>query len=99
MQAGENAEHRHRRVMFRYGLTPRLMELLALIGSGLGNAEAGARMGLSRFTVKDYVHRLMERLQLPDKASLRRFAAEAGIRQWYLMMAPSRCAGRESGRV
>ena len=81
VEAGEHAKHRRRRIMDRYGLSPRLMELLGLMGSGLSGAEAAGRMGLSRFTVKDYVHRLMERLQLPDRASLRRFAGQLGSRQ------------------
>ena len=76
VKAGEHPEHRRRRIMYRYGLTPRLMDLLTLIGSGLSTADAAARMGLSKFTVNDYINRLIERLQLPDRTSLRRFAAE-----------------------
>ena len=76
VEAGEHAEHRRRRIMDRYGLSPRLMELLDLMASGLSSPEVAGRMGLSKFTLKDYRHRLMERLQLPDRASLRRFAAQ-----------------------
>ena len=67
VEAGEHAEHRRRRIMDRYGLSPRLMELLSLMASGLSTSEVAGRMGLSRFTLKDYLHRLMERLQLPDR--------------------------------
>jgi len=76
VEAGEHADHRRRRIMDRYGLSPRLMELLGLIASGLSSPEAAGRMGLSKFTLQDYLHRLMERLQLPDRASLRRFAEQ-----------------------
>jgi DNA-binding NarL/FixJ family response regulator len=75
VEAGERAEHRRRRIMDRYGLSPRLMEL-GLMASGLSSPEASGRMGLSKFTLQDYLHRLMERLQLPDRASLRRFAEQ-----------------------
>ncbi len=76
VEAGEHAEHRRRRIMDRYGLSPRLMELLSLMASGLSTSEVAGRMGLSRFTLKDYLHRLMERLQLPDRTELRRFAVQ-----------------------
>jgi DNA-binding NarL/FixJ family response regulator len=62
--------------MHRYGPAPRLMELTDCIAANLGDAEIAARMGLSKFTVKGYVRRLMDRLEVTDKPALRRFASD-----------------------
>lgn len=37
------------------GLTPRHMEVVALVAQGLPNREIAARIGLSQRTVEDYV--------------------------------------------
>lgn len=54
------------------------MELLSLMGSGMSSAEVATHMRLSRFTVNDYIERLKELLEVPDRTSLRRFAAQLG---------------------
>jgi DNA-binding CsgD family transcriptional regulator len=74
IEAGELAEHRRQRLMYRHGLTPRLMELMDLIATGLPRASIAQRMRLSRFTLRDYVRRLGDRLGIANLLDLRRLA-------------------------
>jgi DNA-binding CsgD family transcriptional regulator len=76
IEAGELAEHRRQRLMYRHDLTPRLMELMDLIGVGLSTAAIAQRMRLSRFTLRDYVRRLGDRLGIASVVDLRRLAME-----------------------
>jgi DNA-binding CsgD family transcriptional regulator len=76
IEAGELAEHRRQRLMYRHDLTPRLTELMDLMAAGLPPAAIAQRMGLSRFTARDYVRRLAERLGTATLVDLRRLAME-----------------------
>ena len=76
IEAGELAEHRRQRLMYRHDLTPRLMELMDLIAAGLPPAAIAQRMRLSRFTLRDYVRRLGDRLGIASLLDLRRLAME-----------------------
>ncbi len=56
-------------------LTPREVEVLALIDRGLSNKEIAAQLSLSLTTVKNHVHRILEKLHVR-----RRGAAAARVR-------------------
>lgn len=56
-------------------LTPREVEVLALIDQGLSNKEIAAQLSLSLTTVKNHVHRILEKLHVR-----RRGAAAARVR-------------------
>lgn len=51
-------------------LSDREMEVLALIGEGLSNKEIGSKLYLTEGTVRNYVTRLLEKLELRDRTQL-----------------------------
>jgi len=53
-----------------YGLAPRELEIMALVGEGLTNREIAARLYLSEGTVRNYVSALLEKLDLRDRTQL-----------------------------
>lgn len=60
-------------------LSPRQLEVTALVASGLRNKEVAYRLGLSEKTVKMHRGLVMEKLGLKTSADLVRIAVEAGI--------------------
>src|SRR3954447_21162428 len=52
------------------GLTPLEQQLFALVGEGLSNAEIAERMHLSLGTVRNYVSRLLRKLELDRRAQV-----------------------------
>ena len=60
-------------------LTPRELEVLTLVGSGLSNAEIAATLVLSPMTVKTHVSRVMMKLAAHDRAQLVIVAYEGGL--------------------
>lgn len=73
IEQGETAEHRLRRLMYRYGLSRRETEvLLRLNGAPLTYHEIAATMGLSKETVKTYFKRIAEKLDLHGRTELAR---------------------------
>ena len=61
------------------GLTPRQVEILALLAAGLSSKEIARRLALSPKTVDTHRTRIMERLALRDVASLTRYAVRRGL--------------------
>lgn len=53
-------------------LTPREQEILALVDHGLPNKEIARRLGIEPATVKNHVHRILEKTQLRGEAATRR---------------------------
>lgn len=51
-------------------LTRREIEVARLIADGLSNKEIAQRLGISLLTVKDHVHRILERTGLPNRAAI-----------------------------
>ena len=51
-------------------LTPREREVAALIADGLLNKQIADRLGLTVGTVKHYVHRIIEKTELPNRAAI-----------------------------
>lgn len=60
-------------------LSQREFEVLTLLSSGLSVKEAAKQMGISEKTVTTYRARLMEKLNLSNKADLIRVALESGL--------------------
>ncbi len=60
-------------------LTPRELEVLTLVGSGLTNAEIADRLVLSPLTAKTHVSRVMMKLAAHDRAQLVIVAYESGL--------------------
>ena len=52
------------------GLTKRQRQVAELIIEGLSNRAIADRLGVSLFTVKDHVHAILKRLELPSRAAL-----------------------------
>jgi DNA-binding CsgD family transcriptional regulator len=74
VEAGEMEEHRQRRLMYRRGVSRRESEILTALADGKLPREMAAQMGLQSDTVKSYLRRLTDKLDLADIAALRSFA-------------------------
>jgi DNA-binding NarL/FixJ family response regulator len=61
------------------GLTPRELEVLALVGRGRSNAEIAGALTVSPLTVKTHVSNLLAKLDARDRAQLVVAAYEAGV--------------------
>ncbi|MBI2871949.1 MAG: response regulator transcription factor [Chloroflexi bacterium] len=71
MQKGETSQEK--------SLSDRELEVLRLIGEGLGNKEIASRLGISVATAQTYRTRIMEKLGLHTVAELIRYAIRKGI--------------------
>ena len=60
-------------------LTPRQRDVLLLICEGKTAAEIARDLGLSRFTVRNYVQRIYERLGAQDRVQAVSIALRAGL--------------------
>jgi DNA-binding NarL/FixJ family response regulator len=52
------------------GLTAREQQVAALIAEGLSNKEIAARLRITLGTVKHYVHRILEKTNLPSRVAI-----------------------------
>jgi two-component system, NarL family, nitrate/nitrite response regulator NarL len=60
-------------------LTGRESEILALVGEGLMNKQIARRLGISLSTVKNHVHRILQKEAVPSRdALIRRAGVDAG---------------------
>ncbi|GAA0449934.1 DNA-binding response regulator [Paractinoplanes deccanensis] len=62
------------------GLTEREREIVALVATGMSNAEIAGHLTLSPFTVKTHVNHAMTKLDARDRAQLVVIAYQAGLR-------------------
>ncbi|MFE6776692.1 response regulator [Streptomyces sp. NPDC057702] len=60
-------------------LSPREREVLALLGEGLSNADAGQRLHMSEATVKTYVSRILAKLDCENRVQAALLARDAGL--------------------
>ena len=60
-------------------LTDREREVLALVASGLSNAEIGGRLGLAEKTVKHYMTSILGKLQVASRVEVALLAYKAGL--------------------
>lgn len=61
------------------GLSAREREVLALLGEGLSNADAGRRLHMSEATVKTYVSRILAKLECENRVQAALLARDAGL--------------------
>ncbi len=60
-------------------LTPRELEILALVAEGLTNKEIGAQLHVEEQTVKNHMHNILERLRLRRRHQAVQYAWESGM--------------------
>ncbi|KQX83941.1 MULTISPECIES: response regulator transcription factor [Streptomyces] len=60
-------------------LTERERDVLALLGEGLSNADAGQRIHMSEATVKTYVSRILAKLECENRVQAALLARDAGL--------------------
>lgn len=60
-------------------LTGRERDVLALLGEGLSNADAGQRIHMSEATVKTYVSRILAKLECENRVQAALLARDAGL--------------------
>jgi two-component system NarL family response regulator len=60
-------------------LSPRELEVLKLVGDGMTNAEIAEKLFLGESTVRTYLSRLLDKLQLRNRAAAVAFATRRGL--------------------
>ncbi len=75
-RAATRGEEARRRVD---GLSERERGVLALLGEGLSNADAGRRLHMSEATVKTYVSRILAKLDCENRVQAALLARDAGL--------------------
>ncbi|MFD9338394.1 response regulator [Streptomyces sp. NPDC060028] len=75
-QAAGRGEEARRRVA---ALSERERGVLALLGEGLSNADAGRRLHMSEATVKTYVSRILAKLECENRVQAALLARDAGL--------------------
>jgi DNA-binding NarL/FixJ family response regulator len=61
------------------GLSAREIEILELLSKGLTNKTIGQALGISKFTVRNHVNRILEKLEVCDRTEASTVAIEQGI--------------------
>ncbi|MER6094542.1 response regulator transcription factor [Streptomyces sp. NPDC001728] len=61
------------------GLSEKERDVLALLGEGLSNADAGRRLHMSEATVKTYVSRILSKLDCENRVQAALLARDAGL--------------------
>jgi DNA-binding CsgD family transcriptional regulator len=62
-----------------FGLSPRELEVLALVAFGLSNQHIAARLGLTTRTVATHVEHLLSKLRMPSRAAAVAVACQEGL--------------------
>jgi DNA-binding CsgD family transcriptional regulator len=74
VERGELGEHRRRRLMFRWGLSVRELEMLEALADRSPNSEIASKMRVTTGTLKAYLRRLVDKLDVASIPELRAFA-------------------------
>jgi ATP/maltotriose-dependent transcriptional regulator MalT len=61
------------------GLTPREVEILKLVATGLSNRAIGRKLFVSELTVKRHVGNVLAKLDVPSRAAAAAYAAKSGL--------------------
>ena len=75
LAAARRADERAKNVK----LTPRELEILALVAEGLTNKEIASQLHVEEQTVKNHIHNILERLSLRRRHQAVQYAWEAGM--------------------
>ena len=75
-------QERARQLHAESDLTAREIEILQLIAEGLSNKEIADRIFLSTHTVKNHVHRLLEKLRVENRLAAANVAMHIGLGRW-----------------
>src|SRR5712692_9443300 len=67
------------RIKVRLGLTRRQQQLVPLIAQGLTNKEIASQLNLSEQTVKNHVHRMLQRVGADDRLTVVRMVRLQGL--------------------
>ncbi|NLA58074.1 MAG: response regulator transcription factor [Firmicutes bacterium] len=81
-QAGEHGKpmsEKESQHGFPAGLTPREKEVLALIATGMTNAEIAEQLFISPHTVKNHVTNIYKKLKVEDRTQIALWAIAAGL--------------------
>lgn len=60
-------------------LSPRELEILRLVALGNANKQIAVQLGLAEVTVKVYISRILEKLEVPDRTRASTLAIERGL--------------------
>jgi DNA-binding NarL/FixJ family response regulator len=71
--------HEQSRQKVRDVLTPREIEIVRMVASGLGNREVGEKLFISEGTVKTHLHSVYDKLGLKGRVQLANYAQENGL--------------------
>jgi DNA-binding NarL/FixJ family response regulator len=61
------------------GLSRRELEVLPLLAEGLTNRQIAARLQIAEVTARDHVQRILQKLQVPDRAAAAAWAVRLGL--------------------
>jgi DNA-binding CsgD family transcriptional regulator len=82
VQTGEHGKpmsEKESRHGFPTGLTPREKEVLALIATGMTNAEIAEQLFISPHTVKNHVTNIYKKIKVEDRTQIALWAIAAGL--------------------
>ena len=71
--------HEQSRQKVREVLTPREIDIVRMVASGLGNREIGEKLFISEGTVKTHLHSVYEKLGIKSRVQLANYAQEKGL--------------------
>ncbi|MBV8054383.1 MAG: helix-turn-helix transcriptional regulator [Deltaproteobacteria bacterium] len=69
----EPEEFFHRRIMYRYGVSPREAEVLGFVRNNVPTSRIAAELGISLVTVKTYIRQIISKLEVDNLSALRAF--------------------------
>ena len=77
----ENPARRTSRIRRQLGLSRREQQLVPLLSQGLTNKEIASRLNLSEQTVKNHIHRMLQKTGVPDREAIVELCAVPVLRQ------------------